>query len=204
MCFGKCWLQLPKPCSGFNPLFGSPSFPDEKVRLRRERESTRNVDEFMTYASKAEAIFRDAVDLQRGKPVPEISGKDVFGKSIKLSDFRGRFVVLYFSGMWAADSFTQHFEVTRELRKKHAGQLEVVTIMTDKKAAPVREAIESGDINWPAIFDGREGPIAKAWNIDGLDRETFLIDRNGVIVRRVNQGEDLAERVEKMLKKKSF
>ncbi|MEM9411919.1 MAG: redoxin domain-containing protein, partial [Planctomycetota bacterium] len=173
--------------------------PSEDIRLRVERESTRNVDEFMTYAAKAEAIFRDAVYLQPGNVVPEIIGKDACGKPFALSDLRGKSVVLYFSGIWAADTFSHHFEISRGLRKKHEGKLEVVTIMLDEKAETIREAIASGEITWPAIHDGRKGPISKAWNIEGLDREVFLIDGNGLIVRRVSQREDLEELVEKML-----
>jgi hypothetical protein len=38
--------------------------------------------------------------LQPGKPAPEIVGEDIDGKPMKLSDFRGRVVLLNFWGHW--------------------------------------------------------------------------------------------------------
>jgi peroxiredoxin len=38
--------------------------------------------------------------LQPGKIAPDIVGKDLDGKSMKLSDFRGKVVLLDFWGFW--------------------------------------------------------------------------------------------------------
>ena len=38
--------------------------------------------------------------LEIGNTAPEISGKDINGKAMKLSDFRGKIVVLDFFGDW--------------------------------------------------------------------------------------------------------
>jgi hypothetical protein len=35
-----------------------------------------------------------------GKPAPEITGEDIDGKPLKLSDYRGKVVVLDFWGNW--------------------------------------------------------------------------------------------------------
>jgi hypothetical protein len=35
-----------------------------------------------------------------GQPAPEIAGRDVDGKSFKLSDYRGKVVALDFWGFW--------------------------------------------------------------------------------------------------------
>ena len=38
--------------------------------------------------------------LLAGKPAPEIVGEDMFGKKMKLSDYRGKVVMLSFWGHW--------------------------------------------------------------------------------------------------------
>jgi cytochrome oxidase Cu insertion factor (SCO1/SenC/PrrC family) len=48
----------------------------------------------------AAAAPHDPKDLDIGKVAPEIQGKDVEGKSFKLSDYRGKVVVLDFWGDW--------------------------------------------------------------------------------------------------------
>ena len=57
---------------------------------------------YSTYAQLADAHLHPyaADDLQVGKPAPEIVGVDLHGKPMKLSDFRGKVVVLDFWGDW--------------------------------------------------------------------------------------------------------
>lgn len=178
--------------------------PTEDIQLRPNRVRSHAPDEFMTFAAKAEAILLDALQLQPREKVPEVVGKDAYGKPFKLSDLKGKAVVFYFAANWAKDSFVQRYEESRDLKKQYKDKLEIVTIMLDKKPETIRAAIDAGDITWPAIDDGDKGPIARAWNIDGLDREAFLIDKNGVIVERISQQTGLAERVEKLMKGPSF
>jgi hypothetical protein len=47
-----------------------------------------------------EAAVASAGIVTRGFSAPDISGPDVGGKSMKLSDFRGKVVMLDFSGTW--------------------------------------------------------------------------------------------------------
>ena len=180
------------------------AMPTEDVFLRMHRIDSHGPNEFMTYAAAAEAIVRDTFQLLPGKKVPEIVGKDAYGKPFKLSDLKGKAIVLYFASIRSKGFFVQHYDTSRDLRKQFKGKLEIVTIMVDEKSEPIQAAIEAGDITWRAIHDGKKGPIARAWNIDGLDREAFLIDKNGVIVSRVGQNADLKAAVEKMMKGTSY
>lgn len=55
-----------------------------------------------TYGALAEAYLtpHSAAVLEVGKPAPEIEGHGIDGKAMKLSDFRGKVVVLDFWGDW--------------------------------------------------------------------------------------------------------
>lgn len=53
-----------------------------------------------TLANRAEANLFELRNLQIGKVVPEIEGEDVDGKKFKLSDYRGKVVMLDFWGHW--------------------------------------------------------------------------------------------------------
>ncbi len=55
-----------------------------------------------TYGASAEAMLSayDPADLEIGKPAPEIVGTNVDGEEMRLSDFRGKVVVLDFWGDW--------------------------------------------------------------------------------------------------------
>ena len=48
----------------------------------------------------AEAALFKLRHLSIGRVAPEIEGEDIFGKKLKLSDYRGKVVVLSFWGHW--------------------------------------------------------------------------------------------------------
>jgi hypothetical protein len=81
----------------------------EADRLLKESEQhyERVVAEFADVQSKGSPIVERAKAalfeiryLAIGKPAPDIAGEDVDGKSFKLSDYRGKVVVLDFWGHW--------------------------------------------------------------------------------------------------------
>jgi hypothetical protein len=53
-----------------------------------------------TYAEKAKGDLFELRNLTVGKTAPEIVGEDENGKAMKLSDFRGKVVMLDFWGFW--------------------------------------------------------------------------------------------------------
>jgi hypothetical protein len=53
-----------------------------------------------TLGEQAEAELRELRTLAIGKVAPEIAGEDIDGKPMKLSDYRGKVVVLDFWGHW--------------------------------------------------------------------------------------------------------
>jgi len=57
------------------------------------------IDEEKLGAIAAKALFRIR-NLSRGRVAAEITGEDIFGREFKLSDYRGKVVMLYFWGHW--------------------------------------------------------------------------------------------------------
>src|SRR5258708_33451426 len=55
-----------------------------------------------TFADRAKSELYEIHQLSTGKVAPEIEGEDVDGKKLKLSDYRGKVVVLVFWGEWCA------------------------------------------------------------------------------------------------------
>jgi hypothetical protein len=57
-------------------------------------------DKKLTLGDLAQRQLFEWRELQPGKPVPEIAGEDIDGKSLKLSDYKGQVVLLDFWGHW--------------------------------------------------------------------------------------------------------
>ena len=85
--------------------------PEAEVRQRIEREAEKQYQEVIdTYADlpfqggtlgeAAKPELDELLHLSVGKEAPEIEGEDLDGKPFKLSDYRGKVVVLDFWGNW--------------------------------------------------------------------------------------------------------
>jgi cytochrome oxidase Cu insertion factor (SCO1/SenC/PrrC family) len=53
-----------------------------------------------TVGERTKAELFELVFLARGKPAPEIEGEDQDGKHFRLSDYKGKVVLLDFWGNW--------------------------------------------------------------------------------------------------------
>src|SRR5262249_51337087 len=75
----------------------------ESISKEAERLFTKVVDRFAEIGTLAEQAKKDLKDLQTfgiGKQPPDIEGEDIDGQKFKLSDYRGKVVVLDFWGNW--------------------------------------------------------------------------------------------------------
>jgi thiol-disulfide isomerase/thioredoxin len=145
-------------------------------------------------AAKALSFSLHAV----GSIAPEIVGEGVDGSRVSLKDLRGKVVVLMFSADWCGPCKTMYGQL-RELMELYADRpFSVITVMADRKISSVSKAVRSGEITWPVIWDGDEGPIARAWYVTGYPT-IYLIDRDGRIKAEGLRDDDLDDEVAKML-----
>lgn len=126
-----------------------------------------------------------------GKPVPDIEVQATDGQTFSLSDFRGRNVVLYFypkdntpgcttEGQDFRDSYelfrklkTEVFGVSRDSLKSHEN-------FKEKQCFPF-ELISDPDEKLCQLFGVIKEKTLYGKKYLGIDRSTFLIDRNGVL-----------------------
>jgi RNA polymerase sigma-70 factor (ECF subfamily) len=146
-----------------------------------------------TYGDAARLYLHALRDLGIGRPAPEIEGVDLDGKPMKLSDYRGKVVALYFCGptQLSADGTGKPAPVTESVRTvalRHANEpfalLGVATPSPGRglQSEAFRRSLQASGL--PARFwwdqgpGGKPGPIQTAWN-GRVD--LYLIDPQGVI-----------------------
>jgi peroxiredoxin len=138
-------------------------------------------------------------NLNVGKIAPEIEGSDHEGKPFKLSETRGKVVVLTFSGNWCGPCVGMYPQ-ERELLVKHKDKpFAIVSVNTDKEVETLKKAIAAGEITWHCWWDeGTEGPITTRWGIDSFP-SIFVLDRRGVIRFKDLRGDELDRAVAGLL-----
>jgi peroxiredoxin len=143
-------------------------------------------------AAQAKAELYEMKNLAIGKPAPEIDGEDLEGARFKLSDYRGKVVLLNFWGYWRSNCRAM-FPFERALVKRLDGKpFAIVGVESDTDREKMKEEAEEEKMTWKSFWDGgKDGPIAAAWNVRSWPT-VYIIDAQGVI--RHKYGDNPGER----------
>jgi peroxiredoxin len=137
--------------------------------------------------------------LAVGQEVPEVEGADHEGKAFKLSDFRGKVVVLTFSGNWCGPCVAMYPQERALVAKLKDKPFALVSVSTDADVETLRKSIASGEITWRCWWDGgTAGPITTRWGISSFP-SIFVLDKAGVIRFKDVRGDDLEKAVASLL-----
>lgn len=140
-------------------------------------------------------------DLAVGKPAPEVVGDDLEGRKFRLSDYRGRVVVLDFGSHFFCGPCRALYPEQRTLVERLEGRpFALVTIDADEDREAVKQAWQVEGNSWRCVFDGPwGGPINSAWNIQKFPT-LYVIDHRGTIRYKDVTGQALADAVDELLK----
>jgi peroxiredoxin len=138
-----------------------------------------------------------------GKIAPEIVGKDLDGVEFKLSDYRGKVVVLAFSGDWCGPCRGEYPYQRLLLEVYNDQPFAILSVNSDTLDVAKKAKIEK-KLDYRSWWDGHakkttEGPIASAWDVTGWPT-MYILDHNGAI-RFVNlRAEDVIKGVKQLMR----
>jgi peroxiredoxin Q/BCP len=131
--------------------------------------------------------------LAEGDPAPEFSLPDSTGKTVSLSDFRGRTVLVYFYPAAGTSGCTkQACDFRDNLSELNDAGFEVLGISPDKPAK-LAKFIADESLTFPLLSDESRDVLTE-WGaygekqnygrtITGVIRSTFVVDPNGKIAK---------------------
>jgi cytochrome c biogenesis protein CcmG/thiol:disulfide interchange protein DsbE len=132
------------------------------------------------------------------RPAPDFALTDLDGRTVRLADYRGRPVLLYFWASWCIPCRTE-FPVLAEAQKAHAVErLQILGVVYKDAAGPAREFMAAHGGTWPALLDP-DGAAARAYIVHGAPT-SYYVDRDG-IVRAVSYGPAPRDVLEDQLRK---
>lgn len=132
-----------------------------------------------------------------GKPAPEVIGPDLDGKTVRLSQLRGRYVLLNFFASWCVPCEREHDDLIR-FQEAHAeaGDATVLAVIFDDTVENAREFFDERGGDWPVLADER-GKVSLDFGVRGPP-ESFLISPEGIVLTRII-GEVDHDRLERLV-----
>lgn len=113
-----------------------------------------------------------------GQTAPDFALSDLDGNPVRLSDLRGKAVVLNFWASWCGPC-VEEFPLFRQAAEAHSGGVAVVGIVFRDGSEAARAFMTRFGAAWPSAMDPGE-QVARDYAIYGPP-ETFFIDSAGVV-----------------------
>jgi cytochrome c biogenesis protein CcmG/thiol:disulfide interchange protein DsbE len=143
---------------------------------------TRNTDE--KPAPGLEEVA-EANSAKVGQVAPDFTLETLDGGTVRLSDFRGRPVVLNFWASWCTPC-RKEFPMFRETLAAKDGAFAMLGVDTGDVRGDARQFAREQRADWPNGFDaGNE--VARGYGVDPLP-QTFFIRADGTIASHVIRG----------------
>jgi len=139
---------------------------------------------------------------QEGMLAPDFTQLDVNGKPVKLSDFRGKYVLLDFWASWCGPCRRENPNVVKAYNDFKAKGFEVLGVSLDKREDRDKwlQAIQKDGLSWTQVSDLKvwDNEAAKLYDVNAIPMN-FLIDPDGKIIAKYLRGEALETTLKKVM-----
>jgi peroxiredoxin len=114
-----------------------------------------------------------------GKPAPDFLAQTVDGKTVKLSDFKGKPVWLTFGASWCQPCRAENPDIQAAVAKHAGSDLVVLGVFISEDAAAVKDYGDRVGLSYQKIADPST-KIASQYRILGIPSH-FFIDKDGIL-----------------------
>lgn len=130
-----------------------------------------------------QTAFRQS-QVRAGRMAPDFRFPDLQGKTVALSDFRGKTVLLNIWATWCRPCVEEMPSMERLYQKMKGKPFEIVAVSVDSGGlADVQPFAKKLGLSFPILMN-TDGSIRKTYGTTGIP-ESFIIDPQGKIVRKI-------------------
>ncbi len=136
-------------------------------------------------------------NLKEGVAAPDFTLPDVRGGEKSLKDFRGKYVVLDFWGIWCGWC-VKGIPDMQQYYKKYHKKVEFVSIDFGDKPEKVLKFIGEKGMTWTNLCNGDRSDVVTAYGVPGYPTK-IIIDKEGrVVAKFVGEGRDFYNKLDEL------
>ena len=152
---------------------------------------------------QTEEKIKIVMKTQEGVDAADFSQPDKDGKMVKLSDYRGKYVLLDFWASWCAPCRRENPNLIKAYAKYKGKGFEILGVSLDKAADKAKwlKAIEDDKLTWKQVGDmkGWDNAAGMLYEVKAIPMN-FLIDPSGKIIAKYLRGEELDKKLAELFK----
>lgn len=133
-----------------------------------------------------------------------LEGPGLDGKMIRVSDYRGKVLLVDFWATWCGPCLHELPNVLDAYDKYHPNGFDILGVSLDHDREDLEAFIKNRKLPWKQIFfdepgkTGWQNPLAKQHGVRGIPA-TFLLDREGKVAATDLRGDELTKEVGRLL-----
>lgn len=149
------------------------------------------------------AKIQSAPAVSVGDIAPDFTANTPDGKSLSLSSFRGKYVLIDFWASWCGPCRRENPNVVKAHERYKSDKFDILGVSLDNAADRWKAAIEKDGLVWNQIsqLQAWQSPIVAQYAIRAIPAN-FLIDPNGKIIARDLRGETLESKLAELFPNK--
>ena len=177
------------------PLFSSPQELESKFNALQPAAQKGYFSELIAKS------LNDAKVGQIGSMATDFTQNDQNGKPIKLSSFRGKYVLIDFWASWCRPCRQENPNVVKAYNTYKAKNFTVLGVSLDQDKASWIQAIAADKLTWTHVSDLKywSNEVAQLYHIQSIPAN-MLIDPTGKIIGKDLRGEELLQKLASILK----
>jgi peroxiredoxin len=186
----------------FSSFLSAEKYPEENKRiverLQKEVPNSSYTKEMTAQYAAVKAVASTAI----GAVAPDLSFKNPEGKLLKLSDLRGKVVLLDFWASWCRPCRMENPNVVAAYKKFKDKGFAIYSVSLDQNGDSWKAAIQQDGLIWPdhvSDLKGWQSEPARTYSVQSIPAQ-FLLDKDGKIIAKNLRGEQLEQKLYELLK----